>query len=87
MLLVRNSCGGFRLILDARRSNANCLSPPGGRLLSCEGFGRIEVAVPEGVDVKSEEGIEALNRFSIAIVMTCVTVSRMTLSLSKFFCF
>ena len=37
------------------------------RLLSSKGF-----ALPEGVDVESEEGIEALNKLSIAIATTDV---------------
>ena len=32
--------------------------PPSVRLLSSEEFGRIEIALPGGVDVESEEGIE-----------------------------
>ena len=56
MLVVRKSNGGLRLILDARRSNAHLLPPPGVRLLSSDGFGRIEIALPEGVNVDSGEG-------------------------------
>ena len=76
--------------MDARRSNAHCLAPPGVRLLSCEGFGRIEVALSKGVDLDSEEGIEALNKFSIAVATTdvrdCFRRFRMPHSLGKFFC-
>ena len=86
--LVHASSGGLLLILDARRSNAHFLSPPGVRLLSSEGFGRVEVALPEGVDVESEGGTEALNKFSIAIATTGVRVCfhrfRMPPSLSNF---
>ena len=60
------------------------------RLLSSDGFGRIEIALPEGVDVDSEEGIEALNKLSIAIATTeileCFHRFHMPLSLSKFCC-
>ena len=60
------------------------------RLLSSEEFGRVEVALPEGVHVECEETIEALNKFSIAIATIDVSDSfhrfRMPLSLSKFFC-
>ena len=63
-------------VLDARRSNVHSLPPPCVRLLSSEGFGRIEIALPEGVNVDSEASVELLNEFSIAIVQqTCVTVS------------
>ena len=90
MFFVYKSNGGFRLILDARRSNAHLRPPPGVRLLSSEGFGRIEIALPEGVDVESEEGIEVLNKVTIAIATTdvpdCFHRFRIRLSLSKFFC-
>ena len=66
------------------------VTPHGTRLLSSEGFGRIEIALPEGVDVESEEGIETLNKFSIVIATTDVRDFfhrfGMPLSLIKFFC-
>ena len=65
MFWVHTSSGGLRLILDVRRSNAHSLLPHCVQLLSSEGIERIEIAVPEGVDVESEEVIEALNTFSI----------------------
>ena len=85
---VHKSKGGLRLVLDARRSNANFLHPPGVRLLSSEGFGRIEIALPDGVDVDSEAAVELRNTFSIAIAKTdvrdCFHRFRMLLSLSRF---
>ena len=59
-------------------------------MLSSQEFGRIEVALPEGVDVESEEGIDALNNFSIAIATTdvrdCFHRFRMPHSSRQFFC-
>ena len=77
------------LVLDARRSNDHFLPPPGVRLLSSEGFGRIEIAWLEGVDVDPEAAVELLNEHSIAIatrdVRDCFHRFRMRLSLSRFF--
>ena len=90
MFSVRKSSGGLRLTLDARRSNAHFLPSPGVRLLSSEGFGRIEIALLGGVNMNSEAGAELLNEFSIAIATTdvrdCFHRFRMPLSLSRFFC-
>ena len=65
------------------------LLPLGVRLLSSEGFGRIQLALPEGVDVDSEAEVELLHEFSIAIATTdvrdCFHRFRMPLSLSSFF--
>ena len=86
MFFVHKSNGGLRLILDARRLNAHFLPPLGVRLLSSEVFGRIEIDLPEGVDVDSEAGVELLNEFSIAIAPTdvpnCFHWFRVPLSLS-----
>ena len=64
------------------------LLPPGVRLLSSERFGRIQLALPEGVDVDSEAEVELLHEFSIAIATTdvrdCFHRFRI-LSLSSFF--
>ena len=77
------------LVLDARRSNVHSLPPPGVRLLSSEGFGRIEIALPEGVNVDSEAAVELLNELSIAIatrdVRDCFHRFRMRVSLSRFY--
>ena len=54
--------------MTARRSNAHFKPLPGVQLLSGEGFGRIEVALPEGVVVESEEGIEALSGAPLVFV-------------------
>ena len=70
---VLKSSGRLRFILDVRRWNAQFLAPPPGvRLLSSEGFGRIEVALPENVKVKSEMGRNQLDEFAIAISTTDV---------------
>ena len=75
--------------VDARRSNAHCLPPLAVRLLSSEGIGRTEVALPKGVDADSQEGIEALNTLSIANAPTdvrdCFHRFRVPHPLSKFF--
>ena len=64
--------------------------PLGVRLQSSEGFGRIEIALLEGVNVNSEAGTKFLNEFSIAIATTdvrdCSHRFRMPVSLSRFFC-
>ena len=70
-----------------------------GELVNCEGRAcnkptirdrRVGNLNTEGVDVESEERIEALNKLSIAIATTdvrdCFHRFRMSLSLSKFFC-
>ena len=66
------------------------LAPPGVRLLSSEGLGRIEIALPEGVDVDSEAETDVLIEFSKAIATTdvrdCFYLFRMALSLNRFFC-
>ena len=67
---MHKSSGGLLLIVDARRAKAHFVPPPGVRLLSSEGFGRIEIALPEGVDVESQGEIEAPNKFPIAIATT-----------------
>ena len=73
VFFVRKSRRRLRLILHVRRWNAQFLAPPPGvRLLSSEGFGRIEVALPANVKVKSEMGRNQLDEFAIAISTTDV---------------
>ena len=51
----------IRLIIDARRSNRRFRVPPGVSLCTAEGFSRIELELPAGVDPNSEEGIKMVN--------------------------
>ncbi|CAK0871913.1 unnamed protein product [Prorocentrum cordatum] len=79
----------MRMIVDARRANAWFGVPPSVQLLSCEGFGRVEVKLPEGVAFGSARGEELLNGFKLFLGMTdvkdCFYRMRIPVSLAKFF--
>ena len=67
--------------MDASRSNSQFLRP-GVRLLSSEGFGRIEFALPEGVNVNSGAGAKLLDELPQQTCVTISTVFRMPLGSS-----
>ncbi|CAK0897324.1 unnamed protein product, partial [Prorocentrum cordatum] len=80
----------LRLIIDARRSNGHFRAPPSVRLLSSEGFGRIEVELPPGTHPSSEEGRRLLDAFTAYGTATdvkhCVYRMRIHEDLGRYFC-
>ncbi|CAK0863884.1 unnamed protein product [Prorocentrum cordatum] len=79
----------MRMIVGARRASAWFNVPPSVQLLSCEGFGRVEVRLPEGVTIGSARAEELLGKFRLFLGMTdvkgCFYRMRIPLSLAKFF--
>ncbi|CAK0847687.1 unnamed protein product, partial [Prorocentrum cordatum] len=78
----------MRMIVDARRASAWFNVPPSVQLLSCEGFGRVEVRLPEGVAIGSARAEELLGKFRLFLGITdvkgCFYRMRIPLSLAKF---
>ena len=78
-----------RLIVDARRSNCHFRTAPGVELLTGEGLGRVEVAMPEGVSVDSPEGqkilTETVLHLGMADAKDCFHRMRIPGWLSAFF--
>ena len=68
MLCVLKSDGvQQRLILDARRANCRFRPPPGVDLISGEGFGRVEVVLPDGVGPWSSQSLSLLSSLSLTL--------------------
>jgi hypothetical protein len=80
-----------RIIVDARRANRHFRTPPHVDLCTSEGISRIEVEVPESVDVNSQEGEKYLRDVCCALgfldVRDCFHRMVMPEWLSEYFCF
>ena len=57
----------FRLVIDARRANKHCVTPPGVSLCSVEGLSKIEVLVPDDFDPSSEAGIKLMRDLEMTL--------------------
>ena len=79
-----------RLIVDARRANQHFRAPPGVSLVSSEGLGKIEVELPEYVDVDTLFGQALLHDTQVylgaADVKDCFHRMRMPPWLRRYFC-
>ena len=90
LFFVRKSGGDqIRMITDARRANMHFAVPPGVRLVSAEGLGRVRVELPPDVDPWSEAAREMLDGFTTylttADVKDCFHRLEMPAHLSRFF--
>ncbi|CAK0884994.1 unnamed protein product, partial [Prorocentrum cordatum] len=79
----------MRMIVDARPADAWFGAPPSAQLLSCEGFGRVEIQLPGGIAVESKEVEALLVDFELLLGMAdvedCCYRMRTPLSRAKFF--
>ncbi|CAK0815512.1 unnamed protein product, partial [Prorocentrum cordatum] len=57
----------LRLIVDARRANEVFADPPAVDLLTAEGFGRGEAALPAGMAPRSPEAVEYLSKLRLVV--------------------
>jgi len=81
----------IRLILDARLTNRMFADPPGVSLCTAEGFSKIEVEVPSGIDPYSDSGRQWLESLGLCMgladVKDCFHRMIVPPELSDFFCF
>ena len=60
----------IRMVLDARKANRRFRRPPNVPLCTTEGFGKVQVELPEGLTAEDEEGAWLVESATSKIVVT-----------------
>ena len=69
----KNGKTKVRLVIDARRSNCLFASPPSVDLLTGEGLAGIEVELPPGVEIGSQEAEDILQAVLVSLGVSDVS--------------
>lgn len=91
VFFVKKSDDKIRMIIDARNTNRMFREPPGVDLLTADGFSRVEVEVPEGLEPGTqlyEDHVRSVKvSMGLSDVKDCFHRLRQPKWLAEYFCF